>query len=36
MRVQAHLSRHLTCEILWAVDGSFVGYKGIEGGFEEL
>jgi hypothetical protein len=36
MCIQAGLSYHLTCEILWAVEGSFVSYKGIEGGFELL
>jgi hypothetical protein len=36
MCIQAGLSCHLTCEVLWAVEGSFVSYKGIEGGFEEL
>ncbi len=30
------MSRCLVCQVLWAVDGLFVGYKGIEGGFEEL
>jgi hypothetical protein len=34
--IEAGLSRHLTCEILWAVDGSFISYKGIQGGLEQL
>jgi hypothetical protein len=23
------------CKVLWAVDGSFVSYKGIQGAFED-
>ena len=33
---RSDLSCCLTCYVLWAVDGSFVSYKGIQGGFEEL
>jgi hypothetical protein len=36
MRKEADLSRLPYLLGAWAVDGSFVGYKGIEGGFEEL
>jgi hypothetical protein len=36
VRVQAHLSRYLTCELLWVVDGFFVIYTGIQGGFDQL
>src|SRR3712207_3752599 len=34
--VQADLSRCPMCKVLWAVDGSFLSYKDIQGGFEEL
>jgi hypothetical protein len=35
MCVEAGLSGRLTCLALWAFEGSFVGYEGIQGGFEE-
>ena len=36
MCVQADLSRCPMCKVLRAADGSFIGYKGIQGSFEEL
>jgi hypothetical protein len=36
MCAKAGLSRRLVRYILWAVEGLSLGYKGIQGGFEEL
>ena len=36
MRIEAGLSRCLTCQVPWVVEDSFVSYKGIQGAFEEL
>jgi hypothetical protein len=36
MCIEAGLSPRLVPQVLWAVDGSFVGYEGIQGGFERL
>jgi hypothetical protein len=36
MSIEGGLSRCLTCLALWVFEGSFVGYEGIQGAFEEL
>jgi hypothetical protein len=36
MCIEAGLSPRLVRQVLWAVNGSFVGYEGIQGGFERL
>jgi hypothetical protein len=36
VRVQADLDRCPMCKILWTVEGSFAGLKGMQGAFEEF
>jgi hypothetical protein len=36
MCAEVALSRCLVCQVLWAVDGRFVSYKGIQGDFEKV